>query len=320
MCHPCYFAALTELLTACTLLKLRHLIILVVLAAIWGSSFLFARLSVGEFGAIPLSAARSVIAAITLFAMMLFAGQWPQFKQCWKHFIVLGLISTALPFVFITISTDLSTAGFASILNSLTPIMSATVAWFWLKEYLPVSGVVGIGLSFVGVLVMVTDTQSLASESVLIPVIAGLAAAFFYGLTGNYSRKFMEGVPPLVLATGCQVFAALFTLPPALFLWPDDPISTAGWINAAVLGLMCTALAFILYFTLLENIGVARTVIVTYMIPVFGMLWGYLLLHETITPGMIGGAALILCGIALTTGLATRLLSSKPDKVYKNEL
>jgi drug/metabolite transporter (DMT)-like permease len=224
---------------------------------------------------------------------------------------VLGLISTALPFTFITISTQFSTAGFASILNSLTPILSAGVAWVWLKEYLTVPAVIGIGLSFSGVLIMITDTQSISAsaEFFLLPVLSGLGAAFFYALTGNYSRKFVPDVPSITQATGCQVFATLFLIPPALYLWPDNAISLAGWTNAVILGLMCTSLAFILYFYLLKNIGVARTVIVTYMIPVFGMLWGFLFLDEIITGKMMIGAALILTGIALTTGLLKRRTS-----------
>jgi drug/metabolite transporter (DMT)-like permease len=281
---------------------------------------MFARISVGEFGAIPLSAARSSIAALTLFPIVLMSGQWRQFMRYWKHFIVLGLISTALPFTFITLSTQFSTAGFASILNSLTPIMSAAIAWLWLKEYLSVPAIVGIGLSFAGVLVMITDTQSIATDLVMLPILFGLLAAFFYGLTGNYSRKFAEGVPSIVLATGCQVFAALFLIPPAIILWPDNPISTTGWINAVILGLLCTGVAFILYFHLLENIGVARTVIVTYMIPVFGMLWGTLFLDETITPVMMAGAVLILSGIALTTGLVTSLRNRKAGMGLENEV
>ena len=287
---------------------------MVTLAAIWGSSFLFAKISVGEFGAIPLSAVRSLIAALTLIPIMIFLGQWCHFKTHWKHFVVLGLISTALPFTFIAISTQFSTAGFSSILNSLTPIMSAGVAWIWLKEYLSVSAVIGIGLSFAGVLIMITDTQSISAEFILLPVLTGLGAAFFYALTGNYSRKFVPDVPSIAQATGCQVFAALFLIPPAIYLWPDNSISVQGWTNAVILGLMCTSLAFILYFYLLKNIGVARTVIVTYMIPVFGMLWGYLFLDELITIKMSIGAVLILTGIALTTGLIKR----KNRKVYEN--
>jgi len=301
-------------------LKLRFYVILVVLAAIWGSSFMFARISVGEFAAITQSAARSTIAALTLYAIMVMSGKAGQFWRHWKHFCVLGLISTALPFTFITITTQFSTAGFASILNAMTPIMSAGVAWVWLRENLTMTMMVGIGLSFVGVIVMITDTQSVSTDLVFLPVLFGLLSAFFYGLTGNYSRKFMTGVPSIVLATGCQVFAALFMVPPALFLWPDHAISTAGWINATVLGLLCTGLAFILYFHLLEHIGVARTVIVTYLIPVFGMLWGFIFLDESITHSMIGGATLILSGIALTTGLVDNLRRRKDETVPVDEV
>jgi drug/metabolite transporter (DMT)-like permease len=301
-------------------LKLRFYVILVALAAIWGSSFMFARISVSEFGVLPLSAARSAIAALTLYAIMVMSGKAGQFWRHWKHFCVLGLISTGLPFTFITLSTQYSTAGFASILNALTPIMSAGVAWVWLREKLTLTMVTGICLSFIGVIFMITDTQSVSSELIFLPVLFGLLSSFFYGLTGNYSRKFMTGVPSIVLATGCQVFAALFMVPPALFLWPDTAISTAGWINATILGLLCTGLAFILYFHLLENIGVARTVIVTYLIPVFGMLWGFIFLDETITHSMIGGASLILSGIALTTGLVDSLRQRKAGMPVADEV
>lgn len=291
---------------------------MVILAAIWGSSFLFARISVEEFGAIPLSAIRSAIAAMTLFPLMLWSGQWPGFIGNLKHFVVLGLTSTAVPFTCITLSTQFSTAGFASILNSLTPIMSASIAFFWLGERLSAPAVFGIGLSFSGVIIMITDTQSISSELIFLPVLAGLCAAFFYGLTGNYSRKYVHGVPPIAQATGCQVFAALFLLPPALLLWPDNSISTAGWTNAVILGLLCTGVAFILYFTLLMNIGVAKTVIVTYMIPVFAMLWGFLFLDETITLKMLAGTVFILTGIALTTGMVQGIRRRKVAVPYED--
>ncbi len=296
-------------------MKLRYFVILPVLGAIWGSSFLFARISVGEFGAIPLSAVRSSIAAAVLFPMMLFSGGWKHFIAYWKHFIVLGLISTAFPFTFITLTTQYATAGFASILNSFTSIMSALIAWIWLKEYLSLQAILGICLSFIGVVIMVVDTQSIASEHILLAVMTGLGAAFFYGLTGNYSKKYADGLPSIVSAAGCQVFAALFLIPPAVFLWPENTISTAGWINALILGLMCTALAFILFFHLLEQIGVVRTMIVTYLIPLFGVFWGYLFLDEVITLNITIGALLILAGVAMTTGIVSYFKRKKRENV-----
>lgn len=296
-------------------MKLRYFFILIVLGAIWGSSFLFARISVGEFGAIPLSAVRSSIGAAILLPMMLFSSGWQPFISNWKHLIVLGLISTALPFTFITLTTQFSTAGFASILNSFTSIMSALIAWVWLKEYLSMQAILGICLSFIGVVIMVVDTQSISSEYIVLPVLTGLGAAFFYGLTGNYSKKYADGLPPIVSAAGCQIFAALFLIPPAIFLWPENSISTGGWINALILGVLCTALAFILFFHLLEKIGVVRTMIVTYLIPLFGLFWGFLFLDEIITLNITAGALLILAGVALTTGIVTYFRRNKREHV-----
>lgn len=295
-------------------MKTRFIVILVILAAIWGSSFLFARISVGEFGAIPLSAARSLIAALTLVPILLWSGQWPHFRDNWRHFVMLGLISTALPFTFITLTTQFATAGFAAVLNSLMPILSAAIAWAWLKESLSVAAVIGIALSFIGVVAMITDTQSIETGHLWLPVLTGFGAAFFYALTGNYARRYVPHVPSIAQATGCQVFAAAFLIPPALFLWPDQAISAAGWTNAVILGVMCTSLAFILYFHLLGNVGVARTAIVTYLIPVFAMLWGFLFLGEVVTLEMGAGTALILTGIALTTGMFRR----RPKRMYED--
>jgi len=291
---------------------------MVVLAAIWGSSFMFARLTVEPFGVLALNAVRSVVASLTLLPIMLWYRQWRPFLANWKHFIVLGLISTALPFSLITLATQYSTAGFASILNSLTPILSAGIAWVWLKETLSIPAIIGIGLSFGGVLIMITDTQSISADVIFLPVLAGLGAAFFYALTGNYSRKFIQGIPPITQATGCQVFSAIFLLPPGLMYWPDHAIPGEAWGFAFLMGMLCTGIAFILYFYLLTNIGVARTVIVTYMIPVFGMFWGYLFLQERITLSMTMGATLILVGIALTTGMIKGLFRSREKKVYEN--
>ncbi len=295
-------------------MKLRNFFELTLLAAIWGSSFLFIRISVNDFGAVPLSAIRSAIAAITLFPVLCISGQWSEVKQNWGHILVIGLISTALPFSLFATTTQYTSAGFASILNSLTPIFSAIVAWLWLKEYLTFPAIVGIGLSFMGVLVMITDSQSISADVPLYPILTGLAAAVLYGLTGNYSRKFLSKISPIAISAGCQFFAALALMPAAIMLWPSTPISTSSWLSALVLGVLCSGIAFIIYFRLLENIGVARTVIVTYMVPVFAMLWGSLFLGELVTPKMLIGAASILTGIGLTTGLVNTLKRNMQKK------
>lgn len=286
---------------------------LICLAAIWGGSFLFIRMAVPDFGAVPLTASRSFIAALTLTPLMLWSGKGHLFLKYWPHLLVLSLISTALPFIFLSISTQYTSAGFASILNALTPIFSAIIAWLWLKEYLSVPAMIGIASSFAGVLVMVLDRETINASFALLPVLAGIGATLMYGLTGNYSRKLLPGLSPLVVSAGCQIFSALVLAPLAWLQWPRDPIPVSSWALAAVLGIVCTGIAFIIYFHLLEKIGVARTVIVTYMSPVFAMVWGFLFLDEVITLKMLIGAICIMLGIGLTTRAPAKAVTAAAD-------
>jgi drug/metabolite transporter (DMT)-like permease len=279
----------------------RQILQLFILAAIWGASFLLIRLAVPYFGPVPLSAIRSSIAALVLTPIVLAKGELHIFRRYWPHLFVIGLTSTALPFALFGLATELTSVGFASILNSLTPIFSVLVAWLWLKEGLTPAMVIGIVLGFAGAFVMVFDRDTIASGFVLLPVLAGLAGSFLYGLTGNYSRRFAKGVPVSVIAAGSQVFSMATLMPVALMQWPDAPIPGSAWLYVLVLGLLCTAIAHLMYFNLLGKVGVARTVIVTYLIPVFAMLWGFLILGEGVTLKMLAGAACILSGIGLIT-------------------
>ncbi|MFZ9585035.1 MAG: DMT family transporter [Pseudohongiellaceae bacterium] len=279
----------------------RALSLLALLASIWGSSFLFIRLAVDDFGVVPLTASRSLIAAVTLTPLALLKGKGALLRENAWHLFVLGLISTALPFCFLSISTRYTSAGFASILNAFTPICSALIAWSWLREQLSLPALLGIGVSFLGLLVMVGSPELLAADYGLLPVAVGIGATLLYGLTGIYSRKFVPHLPPLVVSAGCQIAAAAALLPLALLQWPAAPIAASSWLIAAVLGIVCTGTAYIIYFHLLATVGVTRTVIVTYLSPVFAMLWGVLFIDETVTWRMLVGAAGIMAGIALTS-------------------
>ncbi len=283
-----------------------QLLMLCSLAAIWGASYMFIRMALPYFGPVPLSGLRSLIGAVALSPFLLGRVQLGYLRSHGVHLLVIGVISTALPFLCLTISTRYTSAGFASILNALTPIFSALIGLVWLRERLSLPAMLGIALGFTGVSVMVLDKDTISSSFPLLPVLTGLCATFLYGLTGFYSRRFLQGIPSTVLSSYCQLSAALVMLPFALWLWPAAPIPVQGWALAAVLGILCTGIAFILYFHLLEHVGVTRTVVVTYLIPVFALLWGALFLDETATPTMLAGAALILTGIGLTTRQSQR--------------
>lgn len=273
------------------------------LAAIWGASFMFIRLALPQFGPLALSGVRSVIAALALSPFLFGRVQLGFLRSHGWHLLMIGFISTALPFLCLTLSTRYTSAGFASILNALTPICSALIGFAWLGERLTPAAMLGVLMGFIGVSVMVLDRDTISSSFPLLPVLAGLTATFCYGLTGFYIRRFLQGIPSPVLSTYCQFSAALLMLPITLLYWPQHSVPLSSWLYAALLGVLCTGVAFIIYFHLLGRMGVARTVVVTYLVPVFALLWGALFLGEVATPKMLGGAALILTGIALTTRL-----------------
>jgi drug/metabolite transporter (DMT)-like permease len=278
-----------------------QLLMLCSLAAIWGASFLFIRMALPYFGPVALSGGRSLIGALALSPFLMGRIPLAYLRSHGWHLLAIGAISTAVPFLCLTLSTKYTSAGFASILNALTPICSALIGFVWLQERLSPAALLGILLGFIGVSVMVLDRDTISSSFPLLPVAAGLAATFCYGLTGFYIRRYLQGIPSPVLSAYCQFAAALLMLPFIIPLWPAGAVPLQGWLLAAALGILCTGIAFILYFHLLSHIGVARTVVVTYLVPVFALLWGALFLDESATPKMLAGAALILTGIGLTT-------------------
>lgn len=284
------------------------------LAAIWGASFLFIRMALPYFGPVALSGIRSLIGALALTPFLLGRVPLGYLRSHGWHLLAIGAISTALPFLCLTLSTQYTSAGFASILNALTPICSALIGFAWLHERLSLPAVGGILLGFVGVSVMVLDRDTISSSFPLLPVAAGLFATFCYGLTGFYIRRYLQGIPSPVLSAYCQSAAALLMLPFVVQLWPAAAVPLQGWMLAAALGILCTGIAFILYFHLLSRIGVARTVVVTYLVPVFALLWGAIFLDEIATPKMLAGAALILTGIGLTTRAPRPLPAATTDQ------
>jgi drug/metabolite transporter (DMT)-like permease len=134
-------------------------------------------------------------------------------------------------------------------------------------------------------------------------VLAGLSAAILYGISANYAKTRLSDVDPFVIATGTLIAATVLLLPPAILLWPQTPPSLASWVSAVLLGVFCTGIAYVLYFRLLSRVGPSKTLAVTYLIPAFGVLWGYLLLDEPITASMVVGCAVILLGTTLATGM-----------------
>lgn len=288
-----------------------NVIELITLAAVWGASFLFMRVATPELGAIPLIALRVGIATIVLLPTMLSASARSQFKAKIAHLLVVGLTNSAIPFCLLAYSTLSVNAGLDSVLNATTPLWAALIASIGFGVSMGRQQIVGMLLGFLGVVILVSDLVVMGTPGVPIAIGAALVATLFYGFSVHYSKRYLAGVKPFVVAFGSQFFASILLVPLASLLWPARSISTTTWGCVAALGIVCTGFAYVLYFRLVENVGAAYAASVTFLIPVFGIVWGACFLGETVTPIMFAGGAIVLLGTAITIGKISRRLISR---------
>lgn len=289
-------------------MPLASIIDFVVLAAIWGASFLFMRLAVGDFGVVCTAAVRVTIASLFLLPLMLFKGHAAIFRQHWWKVCLVGLLNSGLPFLLFAFALLSITTGLSAILNATVPLFGALVAWFWLKDRPAGSRVLGLVVGFAGVAALAWDKASFKPDAVsgIAPawaVLACLLATVCYAFAASATKRFLTGLPPLMTATGSQLGAALALCIPALWLRPAHMPGAQAWLALLVLGVLCTGVAYILYFRLIEQAGPARALAVTFAIPVFAILYGALFLGEQVTPWMLMCGGVVLLGTALSTGL-----------------
>ena len=281
----------------------RDLGSLLLLGALWGASFLFIRYAAPAFGVVPLIWLRVAIASAVLLPLLVWRGQWPELRQRAGPLAIMGLFNSAFPFLFIAWATLSITAGLASILNASTPILTALVGALWLKDRLSRPRALGLLIGFAGVLVLAADQADFKPGGSGWALLAMLAATTCYGFAANYTKRYLGGVSPLANATGSQLVAVPVLLPLAWLNWPAQTPPLGPWMAVVGLGLACTALAYLIFFRLIARVGATRAVTVTFLVPVFGTLWGGLFLHESLTWSMLGGGAVVLLGTALATGL-----------------
>lgn len=276
---------------------------MLLLAAIWGSSFLFMRMGAGEFGPVALAALRVAGAALFLMPLLHWRGQMGALRRHALAIFVVGLLNSALPFLCFAYAALTIGAGLASIFNAATPLFGALIAWLWLKDRLTPSRVLGLAIGFAGVLGLVWQQASFAPGGNGWALLACLLATLMYGVAASTTKRFLTGVPPLALAAGSQLSAALVLALPALWWWPARMPSATAWAAVVSLALLCTGIAYVLFFRLIGKIGPANTIAVTFLIPVFAVLWGMLFLGEAVTLPMLAGCAVIVLGTGLATGL-----------------
>ena len=286
---------------------------LMLLAAIWGASFMFMRIGSPEFGPIVFMALRTSIAALFLLPLLFIRKQARACRGYYRHIFIVGLFNTAIPFLFYGYATLSLSAGVSSILNATTPMFGAIVAYLWLKDKMSKTAMVGLIIGFIGVYLLVFDKLQGGSNNTSVwPVLFVLGATLCYGISANYTKKYLSAVSPLALAAGSQISGSMVLVPLSLFFLPQSmPSQQAIW-SAILLGVVCTGIAYILFFRLISQIGPAKTMSVTYLIPAFGVFWGWLILSEAFNLSMLLGCSFILLGVGLTTGvIKPRLRTAK---------
>ena len=289
-------------------MKPRDLLDLTLLAALWGGSFLFMRYAVPDFGVVPLIWLRVALASVCLLPLLLLKRQFGALRRQAGALTVMGLFNSGLPFLLIAWATLSITAGLASIMNAMTPVFTALIGALWLGDRLDGRRSLGLLLGLAGVALLAADKADFRPGGSGWAIVAMLLATACYGFAANHTRRYLQGVPALVNATGTQLVSALVLLPPALWSWPERMPGLGPWLAALVLGVACSALAYLLFFRLIARVGASRAVTVTFLVPVFGTLWGALFLGEPVTASMLAGGAVVLLG----TGLATGVIGGRP--------
>ena len=287
---------------------------LIGLAAIWGSSFLFMRLGAHDFGPVPMTFLRVGLASLVLLPLLAWRGGMAEMRKAWRQMLVLGLVNSALPFACFVFAALSITAGMSSILNATTPLFGALVAAVWLGQRLTPVRALGLLIAFGGVVFLAWEHAEFKPGGSGWAVVACLFAAACYGVAACYTKRFITGVGPLAIAAGSQITATLWLLVPAVMQWPASAPGPQAWMAVTLLAVLCTAVAYVIYFRLMLRVGPTNAIAVTFLTPIFAVLWGYVFLGEALEPRMAVGCVIVLFGTALGLGVINLKRFSRPAR------
>ena len=281
--------------------SLRDISELIFLSAIWGSSFLFLRLTSPVFGPIFLIEMRVLSGLAVLLPLVLFLGKLAEFQKHWKMIATVSLMNMAIPFCFFAFSAVYIGAGLLSIINATVPIFSACVAYIVYKARLSRSSLLGLLIGFLGVVVLMFNPGENFGSSGWLAILSALFACLLYGTAINLTVNNLQAVSGLTITAGGLFVSSLVLLPFALWARPEVlPVGNIWW-SVFALGIVCTGFGFVMFYRLIDRIGAGRAIMTTYLIPVFSILWGNIFLGESVTLIMVAGCILVLLGVGLTT-------------------
>jgi drug/metabolite transporter (DMT)-like permease len=281
----------------------------VLLGAIWGMSFQFMRVASPEFGPVLLIAVRVVVASALLLPLMAWRTSRTSLtllREHWGPIAFVGLFNSAIPFCLFAYATLSLPASYAAVINATAAIWTALLGKCIWKQQLSTWQWLGLALGFVGVVVLMipkrVDTLDAKFPEFFLAVGACLLATLCYGVSANFTKHRLREVSPLAIATYSQCAASAALIPLSLMHLPQKVPSILAISNALALGVLCTAVAYVLYFRLIANLGTAKAMTVTLLVPVFGVIFGVLFLGETMGLNLLIGGAFVVIGTAMTMG------------------
>lgn len=284
-------------------MALFDLFLLTLLAAVWGSSFIFMRVLSPLLGPLMTASSRTLIAGLFLtglFSLMRFKLDW---RRNLRHYVVVGLLNSGIPFVLYSFAALYLPASIPAVVNALTPLWGAVFAALLLKDPLTPRKGAGLALGIAGVGLIAFRGSALASAPDPVAVAACVLATACYGFSGAYIKRWAPDVPSRSMTAASLTAAGLALAPFAIAAGTTSPsVGAEVWALAAVFSLLCSAFAYLIYFRLIASAGVTVALSVTLLVPVFAFLWGMLFLGEAVSVAALAGAALVLSGTGLVVG------------------
>lgn len=277
----------------------KNSLLLILLSAIWGGSFIFMRVLAPVFGAVGTANIRLLIGAIFLLIIYRLIRYQIHWKRDWKLFLVIGIINSALPFTFFSFAALHIPASISVVINSMTPMFGALFEKIILKGSLTINKLMGLVIGTIGVIIISGSKTLSGSPESYVAIFACLAATFCYGLSGALVKKYGKQVEAKAMAGGSQLFAGFVLLPFLATSGFSTPVTYDIILTVIVFGVLCSAIAYLIYYHLINTAGPTIALSVTFLMPVFGILWSKIILNEVITGQMILGAFIILIGIYL---------------------
>ena len=287
------------------------LVRLLALSAIWGASFLFMRMGAPVLGPTLLIGCRVLFAAVFLAIVGAALRKPLDARRNALHYLVLGLFNSALPFLLFAFAARTLSASLLSILNATAPIWGAVIGAAWTRTALPAKSLLGLALGVGGVALLVGFDPSTLRDGAPFAIALALAASFSYGIATNYAKSARK-VEPFANAHGSMWAATLLIAPAVPFAPPAAVPTPAVALAVLALGVVCSGIAYLLYFRLVADLGAASALTVTFLVPVFGVLWGHMALGEPVGWNTAVGALVVIAGTALVTGFSAKALFRRP--------